>query len=252
MTTMTIPALPRPVRKPKPEEAVELRTGDRLTQAEFHRRYEMTPEHVRAELIRGIVYMASPVRATHGDPVARIAALLVVYEASTPGVRGSTDATVILGEQSEPQPDVHLRIIPECGGRVRINNAGYLAGAPEMVIEVAHSSEAIDLHAKRLDYADARVREYLVLCVRERMLRAFDMATEKPLPIGDDGVFRSNVFPGLWIDPAAVLDGDTPRLFQVLNDGLATPQHAAFVKKLATKRVAREKKAKRPGGRRKS
>lgn len=253
MTTMTTRLRPQSsTRRACPNNSDSLQTGDRLTQAEFHRRYELTPEHVRAELIRGIVYMASPVRATHGDPVARVTTALGYYESATPGVRASTDTTVILGDESEPQPDSHLRLLPECGGRTRTNAKGYLVGAPELVIEVAHSSEAIDLHAKRLDYADARVLEYLVLCVREGTLRAFDMATDKPLPVGDDGVFRSSVFPGLWIDPAAVLAGDTPRLFEVLRQGLATPQHAAFVQKLVAKRVARAKKPSRRGARRKS
>jgi hypothetical protein len=50
---------------------------------------------------------------------------------------------------------------------------------------------------------------------------------------GTDGFYRSEVFPGLWLDPAALLRGDGPRLREVLRQGLATPEHAAFVLKLS-------------------
>lgn len=45
-----------------------LESGDRLTRAEFERRYEAAPEHFKAELIEGVVYVASPVRIFHGNP----------------------------------------------------------------------------------------------------------------------------------------------------------------------------------------
>jgi len=52
-------------------------------------------------------------------------------------------------------------------------------------------------------------------------------------PIGDDGLYRSIVFPGLWLDPIALLKSDTRRLRAVVDLGCATPEHAAFVAKLA-------------------
>ena len=49
------------------------------------------------------------------------------------------------------------------------------------------------------------------------------------LPAGPDGVIRSEVLPGLWLDAAALLRGDLPRVHAVLHQGLAHPDHAAFV-----------------------
>jgi hypothetical protein len=48
-----------------------------------------------------------------------------------------------------------------------------------------------------------------------------------------DGIYRSSVFPGLWLDPAALLRKDMARVLDVLQLGLATPEHADFVARLA-------------------
>jgi Uma2 family endonuclease len=204
-------------------------------------------EDAKAELVGGIVYMPPPVGPGHGEADIRLGAVLTVYEAATPGVRASHNTTVILGEQSEPQPDIHLRFLPEAGGRVVVNERGMLRGAPELVVEVAHSSESLDLHAKRADYAKAGVLEYLVFLVREGTLRAFDLPGGRELPVARDGIYRSKVFPGLWIDPAAVLSGDLRRVFVVLERGVKSRGHTAFVKRLgSTLGHSKASKSKRP------
>jgi len=155
-----------------------------------------------------------------------------MYQGATPGVQAQDNSTVILGESSEPQPDLHLRVLPTFGGRVRQNRKGILTGPPELVAEVAHSSEAIDLHGKRRDYQNGGVLEYLVLLIRDSSLRAFDLRSGKDIPVDSDGVYRSKVFPGLWIDVDAVFRGDVQRSQRVMNKGLKSPEHAAFVKRL--------------------
>ena len=59
----------------------------------------------------------------------------------------------------------------------------------------------------------------------------------KDLPPGPDGVYRSEIFPGLWLDPAALYSEDLDRLIEVLEQGLATPAHAAFVARLEKARL---------------
>src|SRR5947209_8488780 len=127
-------------------------SGERLDQKAFHARYELMPEKVKAELVEGIVYMASPLTPRHGRPHARLMGWLALYHEATPGTDFVDNTTVILGTHSEPQPDAALLIAPEIGGQCRENADGYLEGAPEFVAEVALSSEAYDLHAKRRDY----------------------------------------------------------------------------------------------------
>lgn len=230
MITRLVPARrPVAIRPPVPE----LQNGDRLTQTEFHRRYEQMPPGVKAELIGGVVHMPSPTRLPHGKYSRRLSTILGTYEAATPGVDGADNVTIILGAETEPQPDLCLRIEAEHGGRSSVGANEYLVGPPELIIEVAHSSESIDLHAKHADYKIAGVWEYLVLLVREGRLRAFDLPAGRERPVGREGIYKSKVFPGLWIDVASVLAGDKAKALDVLRHGLATPAHGAFVRKLA-------------------
>jgi Uma2 family endonuclease len=221
----------------------ELYTGDRMTQEEFHRIYTQMPPDFKAELIGGIVYVASPLKRRHGTNHLPLGTLFFTYELSTPGVESGDNTTILLGEEGEPQPDLYLRILPEFGGQSRTTVDDYVAGAPELLTEIAHSSRAIDLHAKRDDYARYGVREYLVLCLRERQLRWFDLRADRELAADADGIIRVRCFPGLWIDVEALLNKD-PRLMIVLQQGLATPEHADFVRALAA--AGRRKK---PGSR---
>src|SRR5260370_10407939 len=98
------------------EESVPpLGAGDKLTRAEFLRRWEAHPEIKNAELIGGIVYMASPVSVEHGDMDGDVGTWLGTYKAATPGTASGHNTTSFLLEDM-PQPDLNLRILPEFGG----------------------------------------------------------------------------------------------------------------------------------------
>jgi Uma2 family endonuclease len=222
--------------EPSPAEPWELHNGDRMTREEFHRIYERMPEDFRAELIGGIVYVASPLKRRHGTNHLPLGTVFFAYEGNTPGVESGDNTTILLGEEGEPQPDLFLRILPEFGGQSRTTADDYMQGAPELVAEIAHSSQAIDLHAKRRDYTRYGVTEYLVLCLRERQLRWFDLRANQELQADADGVFRLHSFPGLWINAEAILAKDYRKLMATLEQGLATAEHTAFVSRLATAR----------------
>jgi Uma2 family endonuclease len=217
-----------------------LENGDRLDQKTFHERYEAMPEGVKAELIGGIVYMASPLKKRHGRPHAQVMTWLGTYEEATPGVESLDNTTTIMGDKSEPQPDGCLLILPEYGGQTREDENENMVGSPEFIAEIASSTESIDLHAKRKDYERAGVREYMVAAVRQRQVFwwTHHKGKFKPLASGADGIFRSIVFPGLWLDSKALLRGDLRRLLAVLRQGLATPDHAAFARELAGRKRA--------------
>jgi Uma2 family endonuclease len=226
---------------------MELHTGDRMTQAEFHRIYERMPENFKAELIGGIVYVASPLKRQHGTNHLPLGALLFTCEVNTPGVESGDNTTILLGEEGEPQPDLFLRILPDYGGQSRTTKADFVEGAPELVAEIALSSRAIDLHAKRRDYTRYGVREYLVLSLHEARLYWFDLQANQELEPDADGIIRVHCFPGLWIDVQALLTKQR-RLMTVLEQGLATSEHAAFVQSLADANARRRRK-KPPSGR---
>jgi hypothetical protein len=206
--------------------------GDRLTQAEFHRRYEAYPDDTRFELVGGIVYMASPLRWPHGSYTQKLGFTLELYASGTPGVESASNATIILSSESEPQPDLTLRILREYGGRSRLNRSKYVVGPAELLAEIAHSTVAIDLHGKRDDYRAAGVGEYLVVCVEEQELRWFHFKSRREITPDAQGIYRSRIFPGLWIDGPALLARDSTRLAETVRQGLASREHAQFVKRL--------------------
>jgi Uma2 family endonuclease len=189
------------------------------------------PRHVRAELIGGVVYMPSPVKVEHGDVHGELVTWLKLYKAATPGTRAFDNATQILGQDSEPQPDASLVIV---GGATNVDDAGYLVGPPELAAEVALSSESYDLHSKKADYERYGVGEYLVIVLRLGRVIWFVRAAERfvEMPPDSDGIYRSRIFKGLWLDPTALLRADTRRLQEVLNQGTNSPEHAAFAASL--------------------
>ncbi len=214
-----------------------LANGDRMSRAEFHRIYSEMPEDVQAELIGGIVYLASPLRRRYGTQHLGLGTVFGLYQARTPGVEAADNATVLLGDQGEPQPDLFLRILPEYGGQSRTTADDYVEGAPELIAEIAHSTRAIDLHAKHEDYRQYGVAEYLVACLPENELRWFDLRNDREWHADPDGVIRVHTFPGLWIEAAALFADDHARLITSLEQGLATPEHGQFVRQLAARRL---------------
>jgi Uma2 family endonuclease len=190
---------------------VPLESGDRLTRDEFHRRYCERPDIHKAELIQGVVYVASPVRAWHGEPHNDMSGWAFAYRSVNPNVRVMTETTVRLGEDDEVQPDVCLfHEPPRQDGDARVNDNGYIEGAPGVVIEIAVSSAAYDLHDKLESYRRAGVPEYIVWSIFEQQIRWLILREGQYVPLGPDehGIIESEVFPGLRLNVAAMLSGD--------------------------------------------
>jgi hypothetical protein len=227
----------------KPKTLPPLVAGQHLDQPTFHERYEAMPPDTRAELVGGIVYMPSPLSDDHGEEHFNGTGWLFHYKRFTPGLRGGNDTTAKLGPESEPQPDCQLRIPGELGGRTYIDEGGYITGAPELIVEISRSSREFDLNEKKSEYERAGVREYVVVEVAPNRVHWFVLRGSRFVQMrpGVDGIFRSKVFPGLWLEPSALYARDLDRLIEVLEQGLATPEHAAFVAKLA-KAGARKKR----------
>jgi Uma2 family endonuclease len=241
MATMTPSSEPAETTGVQGNSAVPpLENGDRLTRAEFERRYEAMPELKKAELIEGEVYMPSPVRQRyHGRQHSHLILWLTAYEGSTPGVEVGADSTVRLDLDNMPQPDCLLFVQPEHAGRVRIGDDGYIDGAPDLVAEVASSSASHDLGKKLNAYRRNGVREYVVWRVWERQIDWFALLEDRyePLEPAADGILRSTVFPGLWLDSTALIRGDVNAVVAILQQGLNSPEHADFVARLERARV---------------
>lgn len=211
-----------------------LRAGDRLSRDEFERRYEAMPDLKKAELIEGVVYMPSPVATdSHGAPQFSFITWLGVYQSQTPGVQGADNASLRLDWDNEPQPDAFLRILPQHGGQSR-DEDGYVAGGPELAGEIAASSASYDLHDKKEAYRRNGVCEYVVWRVEDNAIDWFILrgGRYEQLKADDNGIFRSETFPGLWLDGAALLSGNMKRVLEALHEGLQSPEQAEFVNRL--------------------
>ncbi|MBD2362088.1 Uma2 family endonuclease [Anabaena minutissima FACHB-250] len=213
-----------------------LENGDKLTRVEFERRYDAMPEVKKAELIEGIVYIASPLRfRSHGKPHAYIMNWLGLYESATPGVELGDNATVRLDADNEPQPDACLLITN--GGQARISDDDYIEGAPELIVEVAASSVSLDLHDKLKVYRRNQVQEYLIWRVYDGEFDWFKLQEGEyiQLPANASGVIFSQVFPGLYLDISALLSGNLAKVLEVLQEGLTSAEHQSFVENLSSK-----------------
>lgn len=213
----------------------ELHSGDKMTREEFHRAYEEMPEDFRAELIGGIVYVASPLKLPHGKFHLTLGSLFCAYETATSGTIAADNVSVFLSEEDEVQPDLVLFLRNEVGGQAIETADEYVKGAPELVAEIANSSRAIDLHRKKQSYEMAGVREYIVLSLKPLQLHWFDLNTGDRMKADERGIIRSKIFPGLWIHDEALLKRDALKLTETLAAGLKSEEHRIFADWLRTK-----------------
>jgi Uma2 family endonuclease len=216
-----------------------LRHGDRLSREEFLRRWEAMPELKRAELIDGIVYMPSPVSDIHSDYDNRTSWWLSHYAADTPGCEVRHAGTWLMAASSAPQPDLALKILPEYGGQSALQGA-YASGAPELVAEISHTTSPRDTGIKLRLYERSGVREYLLVRPGKRKIAWYMLVDGKyqQLEPDADGIFRSRVFPGLWLNPEELWNRNYAGMAATIQRGTATPEHAAFAQDLAARKSA--------------
>jgi hypothetical protein len=224
----------RPTSKETGTVIPDLVEGQRLDAETFHQRYEAMPPGTRAELIGGVVSMPSPLSRDRGRAELTAVVWLDHYAEATAGTEVLCGVSTFLDELGLPQPDVLLRVLPEHGGQTHAHGS-YVGGLPELVVEVARTTRFIDLGPKLADHERAGVLEYIVRALGpdEVIWHARREGKLVKVPPDADGLYRSAAFPGLWLDPAALLAGDRRALRAAVDRGLATPDHAAFVARLA-------------------
>lgn len=217
MTSSAVLSHPSEVGTPR------LEAGDRLTREEFERRYEAMHDVKKAELIEGIVYMPSPVRIQkHARPHLKLSQWLGAYEDAMPSTLAGDNATVRLDFDNEPQPDLVLVKRAEHGGRSSISDDGYIEGAPEFVAEIVASTRSYDLHQKKGAYRRNGVREYLAWIIGENRIVWWELRDGEYQEIAPDadGILKSGIFLGLWLDAEALLRSDMKVVFATLQRGL--------------------------------
>ena len=226
-----VPLLDHPMdAAPDPQP---LTTGMRMDRDEFIRRWEALPGLKRAELIEGIVYVPSPLGYRHGRYHVHLSVLVGGYGGRTPGVEAGSKSTYYM-LKSAPQPDLFLRLLTECGGQSHVKK-NFLHGAPELAIEISDSSASDDFGPKLKLYRRAGVQEYITVDAASGRVvwRTLTEGSYRELAADAEGVLRSRVFPGLWLNPSHVVDCDYTAQLALLEQGIASPEHTAFVERLA-------------------
>jgi Uma2 family endonuclease len=214
-----------------------LENGDRLSRAEFERRYAVMPKSKKAELIEGVVYVAAALRyRSHGQPHGIIMGWLATYVAATIGVEFADNPTVRLDRDNEPQPDAVLRIDKSRGGQSSISDDDYIEGAPELIVEIAASSAAYDLYEKKRVYRRNGVQEYIVWQVCDRRISWFSLEEGEYIELVPDenGSIESRIFPGLVLAVAATIDQDLKQILTLLQSGLNSPEHQQLIDRIAS------------------
>ena len=227
-----------PQPEPMPPVRPVLEPGDHMTRVEFERRYLARPDIKKAELIEGVVYIPSPVRAKrHGESHASIVTWLGTYQAVTPGIQLLDNATVRLDLDNEPQPDALLRIEPSVGGHSYVSEDDYIEGAPELVAEIAASTVSYDLHDKLRAYRRNGVQEYIVWRVDDKQVDWFQLVEGNYVRMEPDEshIIQGQVFPGLRLAVHALLNGDLATVLAEQQKGIGTPKHSTFIERLQKK-----------------
>ena len=235
-TAMTKPTrIKKQARSPTPP----LRNGDQLSVAEFEHRYEALPELKRADLINGVVYLDSYMPLfPHGQTLASLAGWLGNYRAHTPGVQGGLNPTLTLRVGvHQPQADACLRVRPDWGGQSGTRD-GLIVGGVELTGEIAANSASLELHGKLAAYEQNGILEYIVWRVEDREIDWFHLKRGKfqRLARTKDGLYKSKVFPGLWLDPDAMIADNMIKVLEVVQKGVASPEHRRFVEKLRSQK----------------
>jgi Uma2 family endonuclease len=222
-----------------------------MAREEFLERYAAMRPGIKAERIEGTVFVMAGAGAAaavsaefHGQPHAHLVGWLVTYEAATPGLVSADNSTTLLDVGNDPQPDASLRILPTHGGRTKLNADGYIEGAPELLAEITASSASYDLGSKLNAYRRNGVREYIVWRTYDGQIDWFALRSGgyEKLVADAEGIVRSEAFPGLRLKVDAMIAGGLAQVLAVLQRGIASEEHAQFVKKLEAAAAAQARK----------
>jgi Uma2 family endonuclease len=174
-------------------------------------------EGQKADLIDGVIYMASPDNIEHHDLLAWFIRLLgdFVDEMKLGGRFFSSRIAFRLDDENSPEPDLayvkrkRLHLVR----KTRIN------GAPDWALEIV-SPESIDRDCKkkRRLYERFKVREYWILNPMEQRLTCLRLSRagkyEEIRP--RSGCIFSNVIAGFFVRPAWLWQSPLPRPADVL------------------------------------
>ncbi|MFQ5854975.1 MAG: Uma2 family endonuclease [Anaerolineae bacterium] len=197
MDTLRIAPGPEQVTETPPEEGRRLR----MTYEEF---LAWADEDVHAEWVDGEVIVHMPPKTIHQDIATFLVALLRFFAQFFQLGKVLTapyEMKVDPPDGPAREPDI-LFVATENLARLTENK---LEGPADLIVEIiSDDSVSRDRSRKFYEYQAAGVREYWIIDPRQGTERAdFWVLDEdgryRPVPVGDDGIYRSTVIPGFWL-----------------------------------------------------
>jgi Uma2 family endonuclease len=181
---------------------------------------EWADEDTWAEWVDGEVIMMTPAAEWHQDLSDFLTALLRHYaEARGSGMLRSAPFQMKTGpDLPGREPDV---LFVAAANVSRLKDT-YLDGPADLVIEViSPDSRARDRGEKFYEYEQGGVREYWLLDPQRRQAEFYALGGDgiyRPILVGEDGIFCSQVMEGLWLREDWLWQSPLPPLMDVLRE----------------------------------
>ena len=189
--------------------------------------YRLIPDGQKADLIDGVIYMASPDSIHSNDLTVLVAFLLRGYNAARRiGGRVYVNRVAFrLARRRAPEPDVAY-IRPE---RIHLVSATDVKGAPDIAVEVVSPESRIrDYRLKKRIYQEAGVTEYWILDPRKDRFEFHQLIEGKyrAMELEREHIFRSQVLPGFWLDENWLRAEPLPNDYECLQAILKDPSQS--------------------------
>jgi len=189
-------------------------TVKRFTFEEFCR---LVPDGQKADLIGGMIYMASPDNLDAGDLTALLLAVMRIYtERHRLGKVYVLRIAFRLSEFESPEPDIAF----VSKKRLHLVRRGYVAGPPDAAMEIVSPESAErDYVLKRHQYREAGVPEYWIIDEENHLITLLRLDARgryrKVRP--RHGKYESQVMPGFFLRPEWLWQDPLPETEEMLN-----------------------------------
>ncbi|MBV9122612.1 MAG: Uma2 family endonuclease [Planctomycetes bacterium] len=194
----------------RPSKAPE----DLITVKEF---FSLVPDGTKADLLNGVIYMASPDSRRSNNLTWFIGFLLGAYD-EIRDIGGQVFISRFafkLTKYRAPEPDVGY-VRPN---RVHLLEEMGMKGGPDIAVEiVSRDSRSRDYRLKKNAYRKAGVTEYWIVDPLKNRVEFHRLREGKyeQVPLEAGHLFRSEVLPGFWLDVNWLLAKPLPKAYECL------------------------------------
>jgi Uma2 family endonuclease len=209
---------------------IRVREGD-ITFEEF---LDLSPDGEKADLLDGVIYVASPDNTIAADLNGWLYSLIYTFvEVIDLGKAYVSRVAFRIGPKRGPEPDIGF--VPKELESMRTR--GYIDGPPSLAVEiVSPDSVSRDYVQKRAIYEEAGVREYWIIdpdAKRATFLRLREGHFKTVTPARH--IFHSQVLPGFFVDVRWLWRKRRPRVYDLVRHLLETKRQAEAKRRLRKK-----------------